>query len=149
MLKTLESLKKQPPKLKKTAEKKKAPNFDDQIAKALVQPSKKHNTLQPLAISEIDAVRQQIQRCWNPPTGAKEAENLVIEVALVMNRDGTVREARIVDGARMRSDEFFRVAAESARRAVLNPRCNPLKLPPEKYEQWQTMTLNFNPKEMF
>jgi hypothetical protein len=49
----------------------------------------------------------------------------------------------------MKSDPFFRSAAESALRAVLNPRCNPLRLPPEKYEQWQTMTLNFDPREMF
>jgi len=149
VLKALESFKKRPPNSNNKPEKKKTPNFDDQINKALVQPSKKHNTLLPLAISEVDAVRQQIQRCWNPPTGAKEAENLVIEVALVMNRDGTVREARIVDGARMRSDEFFRVAAESARRAVLNPRCNPLKLPSEKFMHWQQITLNFNPRDMF
>jgi len=49
----------------------------------------------------------------------------------------------------MRGDAFFRTAAEAARRAVLNPKCNKLKLPAEKFDQWQQMTLNFNPKEMF
>ena len=66
-----------------------------------------------------------------------------------MNRDGSVREAKVLDALRMNRDSFFRISAEAARRAVLNPRCSPLKLPPDKYEQWQTMTLNFNPRDMF
>ena len=66
-----------------------------------------------------------------------------------MKPDATDREARIHDQRRLQSDPFFRAAAESALRAVLNPRCNPLKLPPDKYQQWQTMTLNFDPKDMF
>jgi len=59
-----------------------------------------------------------------------------------------VRDARIVDQGRMSTDSFFRAAAESAMRAVLNPRCNPLKLPREKYDVWKSFILNFNPKEM-
>jgi len=35
--------------------------------------------------------------------------------------------------------------AESALRAVLNPRCQPFKLPPDRYEAWQVMELNFDP----
>jgi hypothetical protein len=93
-------------------------------------------------------VRQQIARCWNLPAGAKDAENLIIEIKVGMNPDGTVREARIANQSRM-SDGFFRAAAESALRAVLNPRCQPFKLPSEKYNIWQTMILTFNPKEMF
>ena len=43
----------------------------------------------------------------------------------------------------------YKVAADSALRAVKNPICNPLKLPPEKYEKWKVMTLNFDPRHMF
>ena len=68
---------------------------------------------------------------------------------MAMNSDGTVRQARIIDQGRLESDPFFRAAAESALRAVLNPRCNPLKLPPEKFKQWQNMTLIFDPQKMF
>ena len=49
----------------------------------------------------------------------------------------------------MTADPFFRSAAESALRAVLNRRCQPFKLPPEKYDIWKLMILSFNPKEMF
>ncbi|MBI3113435.1 MAG: cell envelope integrity protein TolA, partial [Rhodospirillales bacterium] len=83
------------------------------------------------------------------PAGAKDAQDLNIEIRVVMNPDATVREARIQDQRRLQGDPFFRAAAESALRAVLNPRCNPLKLPPDKYQQWQTMTLNFDPRDMF
>jgi hypothetical protein len=109
----------------------------------------KQKAPKPLSISEIDLARQQLARCWSLPAGAKDAEDLVIEIHAVMNPDGTVREARIVDQLRMQQDPFFRAAAESALRAALNPRCSPLRLPPEKYEQWKDMTLNFNAKEMF
>ena len=119
------------------------------MAMALSSKTAQHNPMRPLAISEIDLVRQQIRECWNLPAGAKDAQDLNIEIHVVMNPDATVREARIQNQSRLQRDPFFRAAAESALRAVLNPKCNPLKLPPEKYQQWQTMTLNFDPREMF
>ena len=156
VLRTLEDLKRpsQPPETSKEQAKpqpKPQPNenFEQQIAKALSSAQRPFDASQSLSISEIDLVRQQIAACWNLPVGAKDAENLVIEIRVVMNSDGSVREARIQDQGRMGRDPFFRAAAESALRAVLNPRCNPLKLPPEKYAQWQTMTLSFNPRQMF
>ena len=106
-----------------------------------------HNPNQPLSMSEIDAIRQQISSCWNPSVGAKNAGDLVIEITVTMNPDASVREARVVDQGRM-SDSFYRAAADAAVRAVLNPRCNPLKLPPDKYDLWKTFILNFNPKDM-
>jgi outer membrane biosynthesis protein TonB len=99
-----------------------------------------------MTMSEIDAVRRQIERCWNVPAGAKDAKNLVVDIHVAMNPDGTVREATVVDQARMQSDGSFRRAAESARRAIYL--CQPLKLPPEKYLLWQDMTLSFNPSQI-
>ena len=101
-----------------------------------------------LTLSELDAIRAQIAQCWNVPAGARDARNLVVEVQVDMNPDATVRHAQVVDQARMMTDPFFRAAAESAMRAVLNPRCNPLRLPREKFDTWKSFTLNFNPKEM-
>ena len=65
-----------------------------------------------------------------------------------MRPDRTVLRARITDASRMRTDPFFRTMAESALRAVMNPRCSPLALPPQKYDLWKTFTLNFDPKDM-
>jgi len=151
VLKTLEELKKTPvsPDRKETKKRPDSPSFEDLMKKAISTPSKEHNAEQPLAMSEIDRVRQQIGKCWNVPPGGKGAEDLIIEVALVINPDGTVRTADIVNRARMMTDQVFRSNAEAAKRAVLNPRCNPLQLPREKYDQWQRMTLIFNTRDMY
>jgi hypothetical protein len=128
-------------------------SFADQISRAIKSSappsSKSGNPALPVSMSEIDAVRRQIERCWNLPTGAKEADNLIVAIRVEMNLDGTPRRAAVDEQAGMTGNPFYRAAAESALRAVLNPRCHPFKLPPEKYERWRTMTLVFNPKEMF
>ena len=153
VLKTVEKLERRAPPPKKVEEKKeeaaKPETFEDRIGRVLTNPARPHDATRPLTISEIDLVRQQIAGCWNLPAGAKEAEDLIIEIWVAMNPDGTVREARIQNQGRLRADGFYRAAAESALRAVLNPRCSPLKLPRDKYDEWQTMTLTFNPREMF
>ena len=137
VLKTVEELKRQAPK-------------DEEKPPATVgtaQPAPRYTPDEPPTINLIDLVKRQIQECWSLPAGAKEAENLVVDIRVALDPDGTVRQVRIVDAARMEQDSFFRAAAESARRAVL--KCSPLKLPPETYQQWKTMTLTFDPKEMF
>ena len=104
---------------------------------------------QPLTISEIDAVKLQIQRCWSLPAGANNAEGLIVKVRLFLHRDGSLsRQPEIVDAPRMTrpGEEFFRTAAESAMRAVL--KCDPLRMPAKKYERWREMVLTFDPSEM-
>ncbi len=129
-------------------EKKKDDAFS-QIASRLDGPVASSISSQNVTISEIDMLRRQIAKCWNIPAGAKDAQDINIEIEVKMNPDGTVRQARVVDQGRMRSDSFFRSSAEAALRAVYNPRCQPFKLSRDKYTQWKTMALNFNPKEMF
>lgn len=102
-----------------------------------------------LTMSEEDALRYQLQKCWNVPFGAKDAENLAIEIFMVINADRTLKEARVVDTSRYNSDTFFRAAADSALRAVRNPLCSPFDVPPDKYDTWKNVTVTFNPREMF
>jgi hypothetical protein len=101
-----------------------------------------------LTASESDLIIQQIERCWVVPAGARDADNLVIEVKAAVNPDGTVRQATIVDTGRYAADPVFRAAADSAKRAVLNPQCSPLHVPPDKYEAWHNLDLFFNPKDL-
>lgn len=101
-----------------------------------------------LTVSEKDALRRQIEKCWNVPIGARNPEELVVEIRIRVNRDRTVRDAVIVDTARAAADKFFRTMAESARRAVKNPKCSPLKLPPDKYNEWKDITMTFDPSKM-
>jgi len=101
-----------------------------------------------LTVSEVDAVRRQFEKCWNVPIGARNPEELVVEIKVRVNRDRTVLDAVPVDQARMASDTFFRAMAESARRAVLHKNCSPLRLPPDKYNAWKEMTVVFDPSGM-
>ncbi len=100
-----------------------------------------------LTASEMDLVREQLSRCWNINAGARDAKDLVVQIRAVVNPDGTVTRADIVDMGRM-SDPLFRAAAESARRTFFNPQCTPLKLPPDKYATWKDLVVNFSPKDM-
>lgn len=102
-----------------------------------------------LSISELDALRQQLSQCWSVMAGAQDSQDLRVEISVVVNPDRTVSSAKIVDQFRYGSDTFFRAAADSAKRALSNPLCTPLNLPPEKYDQWHEMTIVFDPKEMF
>tara|TARA_B100000029_G_C17609046_1_gene968665 strand:+ start:11055 stop:11879 length:825 start_codon:yes stop_codon:yes gene_type:complete len=101
-----------------------------------------------LTISEIDAVRRHFEKCWNIPSGAREIGNLASEIKVRFNKDGNVVDARIVNISRMKRDNFYRTAAESALRAVLNPRCQNAPLPKDKFDKWKNLTLNFDPKSI-
>lgn len=101
-----------------------------------------------LTMSEEDALRRQLGQCWNVPAGAKFAEDLIVEVRVIVNRDRTVQQATILDTGRYNRDSYYRAAADAAIRALRNPKCTPLALPADKYEQWKTTIITFNPSEM-
>ncbi|MEK9661544.1 MAG: hypothetical protein VW644_07405, partial [Alphaproteobacteria bacterium] len=103
-------------------------------------------------MTEIDAlrvsIRRQIEPCWSPPIGAREAEELTVKIVVFLEPTGRVRRAEVLDAGRMALNPFFEAAADSARRAVLNDRCNPLEnLPVDRYELWRELELTFNPKD--
>jgi len=120
------------------------------ITRGYVEPQPQ--PVEQATATEIDAlrtlIRRQIEPCWNPPVGAQYAEDLVVSIRVWVDPDGTVRRAEIVNGGLMALDSFYEAAADSARRAVLNPRCNPLELPRDRYKLWRQMELTFNPQEM-
>lgn len=102
-----------------------------------------------LSMSEMDALRAQLAQCWLVPAGARDAQNLVVDIEVSVAMNKTVTNARIVDQLRYGSDAVFRAAADSAMRALKSPECTPLALPDNKYDQWKTMTVQFDPKNMF
>jgi colicin import membrane protein len=98
-----------------------------------------------LSQSEIDALRAQIQACWNPPPGSLDSRDLVVQVRLQLNRDGSVSaEPQVLNRG---SHPQFQVAAEAARRAIR--RCAPYKMPIAKYDIWQDVEVTFDPREMY
>jgi hypothetical protein len=119
-----------------------------QVAATAPPSSQPHAPLgSQLTASELDLVREQLSRCWNINAGARDAKDLVVEIRASVQPDGTVTQATIVDQGRM-SDPLWRAAAESARRTFFNPLCTPLKLPPDKYETWKDLVVDFSPKDI-
>ena len=102
-----------------------------------------------LTATQIDLIRQTIRKCWHFPAGLRNAEDLIVDIKMELDPEGNVKKAEIVDKTRMANDHDYRTAAENAYRAVLDPKCNPLPLPKEHYNEWKDLELSFNPKEMF
>ena len=102
-----------------------------------------------LTATQIDLIRQTIRKCWHFPAGLRNAEDLIVDIKMELDPNGNVTSAEIVDTNRMASDPDYRTAAENAYRAVLDPKCNPLPLPKERYNKWKNLELSFNPKDMF
>lgn len=153
-----------PPKKKKP---KKAANDFQSLLKNLTPDAKKEDKVDPndnktdssqksqiakiadrMSISETDAFLQQLGQCWSLMSGAKFAENLVVPIKIIVNPDRTVNRASIVDKGRYNRDSHYRAAADAAVRALRHPRCTPLRLPPDKYEEWKIITINFDPRDM-
>ena len=143
VLKTVEKIEKKLPK-----QEKKQPKEDDDSATAKAKTTSQFDATKNLSISERDAIIQQISQCWSISAGAKDAQDLSVMLHLSLEKDGTVRNVKIVDTLRYAgADSFYRAAADSAVRAVL--KCSPLKnLPKEKYDTWKEIEMNFDPKEM-
>jgi hypothetical protein len=98
--------------------------------------------------TDIDRLNQHMKNFWNMPSGHEKASQIVVEIRLSITPDCKVKKAIIIDQSRFERDADFRIAAECALRAVLDPECSPLPLPPEKYELWKDMIFEFNPSEM-
>ena len=131
------------PRKQATPDSPETPQVQPKITSRTAQPLDGH----PLTLSEVDALRAQIERCWIVQAGARYAEDLVVTLRVFLNPDGSLRsEPKIVDDARLAADSYFRAAAESAIRAVL--KCEPFKMPVTKYDRWREIELTFDPREM-
>jgi len=99
-----------------------------------------------LSQNELDALRARLAQCWTLPAGATDAQDLNVEVQILLRQDGSLSaEPRVLNRS---SNPFFQVAAESALRAVRT--CAPFNfLPVAKYEAWKDIEINFNPQYMF
>lgn len=154
LLKTLEEIKKKQPEPEEKKKDEPKADFAEQMRAALKvrSPQPDADPTKKVTMTELDAMRrtviERVSKCWNIPTGAKNAENLAVLIRIQMNPDGNPQSATIEDQMRFNTDPFFQSAAEAARRAVLNPSCNPIKLPPDKYQVWREIVINFDPRDL-
>ncbi len=133
------------------------PDKNEKSVSDIIQETTKQATAAPSQIapigaeltrSEKDALNRGVSPCWVVDAGAKGAENLKVKLRVHIDPSMTVRKVEIMERVRYQSDPQFKAAADSARRALMNPRCSKLNLPPAKYEQWKTFIYNFDPKGM-
>lgn len=105
-----------------------------------------------VSITEIERLKQmmreQIKPCWSPPVGAAGAEELAVTIFIRIDQHGNVSEARVLNAEAMSRNTFAQAAADAARRAVLNPRCQPFQLPQKRYDLWKEIKFSFDPREM-
>ncbi|MEM8552866.1 MAG: cell envelope integrity protein TolA, partial [Pseudomonadota bacterium] len=102
-------------------------------------------TAAALTLSEKDALRAQMQRCWNPPIGLANAEDMIVVVQIRLGPDGSVVNIDRVGGSV--GGALYDTASDSARRAVLQ--CQPYRLPVEKYDAWKDIQVTFDPRDLF
>ncbi|WP_018181295.1 hypothetical protein [Kaistia granuli] len=92
--------------------------------------------------SEIDALRSQVQRCWNIPVGWTDPSEVTVTIRFKLNQDGSVSGVPSIQ--QYPASQYGTVAAESAVRAVMQ--CGPYQLPVEKYDLWSEIQMRFSPQ---
>ncbi|MGN7661314.1 MAG: cell envelope integrity protein TolA [Anaplasma sp.] len=99
------------------------------------------------ALKIASAIKSRFVECWTVPAGAKDVDDMVVKVSLVLAPSGKVIRANVMDKRMYNRDPFFRAMADSALRAVY--KCSPLSgLRANSYNLWREIVLTFNPKPM-
>ena len=100
-----------------------------------------------MTMSEIDAVKQRVQSCWNIRdfAGSADADKLTATVKFSLNQDGSLSGIPTI--ARTSGGSLSRLFGERAVQAV--QKCAPYDfLPTDKFTSWRDMRLNFSMSEM-
>jgi hypothetical protein len=103
-----------------------------------------------LTQSENAAMADKVRPCWSVNDGGRDATQLIVYIVVDMAVDGRVTDAQIADETRaaMGGNPMLQAFAEAGRRAVLNPRCQPLPYPQHKYAQLKRFVFKFDPRDM-
>jgi outer membrane biosynthesis protein TonB len=91
-----------------------------------------------------DYLRAQVERHWYWDRRRLGAGDWAVSIHVLLNRDGSVARAEIVEDPRHGADPDYHDLALSARNAVLLS--SPLNLPPGRYESLKDITLTLDPR---
>ncbi|MBY0334708.1 MAG: hypothetical protein K2X49_28990, partial [Acetobacteraceae bacterium] len=97
-----------------------------------------------LTAGEIRGLADQISECWSVDRGMLGLEQIVVELRVQLDGQGVVRN--VVPATGVPADPRARAVYESARRALMSPQCNPLKVPAAKMQTIIASTFRFNPR---
>jgi hypothetical protein len=88
----------------------------------------------PLKQDELAETGRRLEACWQRARAGFGLSNRAVDLNLVLDRDGSIRDAKLAD-AELRS------AVPAKRLADAIRACGPLPLPPERYLLWQNLTM--------
>lgn len=95
-----------------------------------------------LSGADRGAIGDRIRECWTRDAGARDADKMSAVLQVMTDGTGTVRDVKIVQPGQGPGGIAF---AERARRAALDPQCNPIPLPKSLLGQTHTFEINFKP----
>ena len=102
-----------------------------------------------VSASELAILAQRIRQCvqskWNLLAGGESAQHTLVKIRLRFNPDGTLAAPPVIMNPQ--STPYFLAVSDSAIRAA--QACEPYSLPPDKYDLWKDIVLNFDPRDMF
>ncbi len=103
----------------------------------------------PLTGSEREGLKLAVSRCWNLGALSSDAMQVTITVGVDMTREGkpVVDSIRLINSSGG-SDAAAKQAYEAARRAIIRCGASGYNLPAEKFEQWRSVEMKFNPESM-
>lgn len=96
-----------------------------------------------LTISELDAFRQQLSKCWIMPINAEHSIPVTLEITA--RKDGSVENIKTITPTPPLPLNA-EIAVTNATRTFYHPECTPLLLPQKSYQQWQTFLITFDAK---
>jgi hypothetical protein len=104
------------------------------------------NGVANLTAAERAGLADKIGECWAVDAGAPNISTIVVELRVQVDTGGVVRQVQ-PNGA-VPTDPRARMVFEAARRALLDPRCNPLPLSRDRLEALRNTIFRFNPREL-
>jgi hypothetical protein len=99
-----------------------------------------------LNASEKAGLADKISECWSVDGGAVGIQNVIVEFRVEVDAGGTVRNVR--PNGSPPAEPRARAVYEAARRALLDPKCNPLPLPRERLAALRDTVFRFNPRDL-
>lgn len=99
-----------------------------------------------LTAAERAGLADKIGECWAVDAGAPNIQSIIVELRVVTDAGGTVRQ--VLPNGGVPTEPRARMVFEAARRALLDPRCNPLPLPRERLDALRDTVFRFNPREL-
>jgi hypothetical protein len=90
---------------------------------------------------QVEAVRAQVQRCWEIPNGWSNPRQVSVAVRFRLKKDGTVDGKPVI--TEFHPSPIGKAAADKAVLAI--ERCGPYQLPADSYDKWRLMELHLAP----